>query len=69
MIVEVFRLRIPDLFIMDAVVGMEGNGPASPRGVPEFNQSFKSCLSASGIDRALTNGSRFGVACHGGIRP
>jgi NAD-dependent dihydropyrimidine dehydrogenase PreA subunit len=29
-IVEVFRLRIPDLFIMDAVVGMEGNGPASP---------------------------------------
>lgn len=30
LIVEVFRLRIPDLFIMDAVVGMEGNGPASP---------------------------------------
>jgi uncharacterized protein (DUF362 family)/Pyruvate/2-oxoacid:ferredoxin oxidoreductase delta subunit len=29
-IVEVFRLRVPDLFIMDAVVGMEGNGPASP---------------------------------------
>lgn len=29
-IVEVFQLRIPDLFIMDAVVGMEGNGPASP---------------------------------------
>ncbi|MBW1781434.1 MAG: DUF362 domain-containing protein [Deltaproteobacteria bacterium] len=29
-IVEVFRLRIPDLFIVDAVVGMEGNGPASP---------------------------------------
>jgi len=29
-IVEVFRLRIPDLFIMDAVIGMEGNGPASP---------------------------------------
>ncbi len=29
-IVEVFRLRIPDLFIMDAVVGMEGSGPASP---------------------------------------
>jgi uncharacterized protein (DUF362 family)/ferredoxin len=28
-IVEVFRLRIPDLFIVDAVVGMEGNGPAS----------------------------------------
>ncbi len=28
-IVEVFRLRIPDLFIMDAVVGMEGSGPAS----------------------------------------
>ena len=28
-IVDVFRLRIPDLFIMDAVVGMEGNGPAS----------------------------------------
>jgi ferredoxin len=26
----VFRLRIPDLFIVDAVVGMEGNGPASP---------------------------------------
>ena len=25
-----FRLRVPDLFIVDAVVGMEGNGPASP---------------------------------------
>lgn len=30
MMVDVFRLRIPDLFIMDAVVGMQGNGPASP---------------------------------------
>lgn len=30
MIVDVFRLKIPDLFIMDAVIGMEGNGPASP---------------------------------------
>jgi len=30
LIVEVFSLRIPDLFIMDAIVGMEGNGPASP---------------------------------------
>jgi uncharacterized protein (DUF362 family)/Pyruvate/2-oxoacid:ferredoxin oxidoreductase delta subunit len=30
MMVDVFRLRIPDLFIVDAVVGMEGNGPASP---------------------------------------
>jgi uncharacterized protein (DUF362 family)/Pyruvate/2-oxoacid:ferredoxin oxidoreductase delta subunit len=30
MLVEIFRLRIPDLFIVDAVVGMEGNGPASP---------------------------------------
>lgn len=30
LLVDVFRLRIPDLFIMDAVVGMEGNGPASP---------------------------------------
>ena len=29
-IVEVFKLRVPDLFILDAVVGMEGNGPASP---------------------------------------
>ncbi len=29
-IVDVFRIRIPDLFIVDAVVGMEGNGPASP---------------------------------------
>lgn len=29
-IAEVFRLRVPDLIIMDAVVGMEGNGPASP---------------------------------------
>jgi len=29
-IVEVFRLRVPDLIIVDAVVGMEGNGPASP---------------------------------------
>jgi uncharacterized protein (DUF362 family)/NAD-dependent dihydropyrimidine dehydrogenase PreA subunit len=30
LVVEVFRLRPPDLFIVDAVVGMEGNGPASP---------------------------------------
>jgi uncharacterized protein (DUF362 family)/NAD-dependent dihydropyrimidine dehydrogenase PreA subunit len=30
MIVDVFRLRIPDLSLVDAVVGMEGNGPASP---------------------------------------
>ncbi len=30
MVVDVFRLRIPDFFLMDAVVGMEGNGPASP---------------------------------------
>jgi uncharacterized protein (DUF362 family)/Pyruvate/2-oxoacid:ferredoxin oxidoreductase delta subunit len=29
-IVKVFRLRVPELFILDAVVGMEGNGPASP---------------------------------------
>ena len=29
LIVDVFRLRVPDLFIMDAVVGMQGNGPAS----------------------------------------
>jgi uncharacterized protein (DUF362 family)/Pyruvate/2-oxoacid:ferredoxin oxidoreductase delta subunit len=27
-IVEVFRLRAADLFLVDAVVGMEGNGPA-----------------------------------------
>jgi len=30
LVVEVFMLRVPDLFIVDAVVGMEGNGPASP---------------------------------------
>lgn len=30
LIVDVFRLRVPDLFLVDAVVGMEGNGPASP---------------------------------------
>jgi uncharacterized protein (DUF362 family)/NAD-dependent dihydropyrimidine dehydrogenase PreA subunit len=30
MLVEVFRLRVPDLFLVDAVVGMEGNGPVSP---------------------------------------
>ena len=30
MVVDVFRLRVPDLFIVDAVLGMEGNGPASP---------------------------------------
>jgi len=29
MLVEVFRLKVPDLIIVDAVVGMEGNGPAS----------------------------------------
>jgi uncharacterized protein (DUF362 family)/NAD-dependent dihydropyrimidine dehydrogenase PreA subunit len=30
LIIDVFQLRPPDLFIVDAVVGMEGNGPASP---------------------------------------
>ena len=30
MLIDVFCLRVPDLFIVDAVVGMEGNGPASP---------------------------------------
>ncbi|MFZ5571063.1 MAG: DUF362 domain-containing protein [Thermodesulfobacteriota bacterium] len=30
LLVDVFKIRIPDLFIVDAVVGMEGNGPASP---------------------------------------
>jgi uncharacterized protein (DUF362 family)/Pyruvate/2-oxoacid:ferredoxin oxidoreductase delta subunit len=30
LVVDVFRLRVPDLFILDAVVGMEGNGPVSP---------------------------------------
>lgn len=29
-LLEVYSLRIPDLFIVDAIVGMEGNGPASP---------------------------------------
>ncbi|MBW2061931.1 MAG: DUF362 domain-containing protein [Deltaproteobacteria bacterium] len=29
MMVEVFRLKVPDFIIIDAVVGMEGNGPAS----------------------------------------
>ncbi len=28
MLVDVFRLRTPDLFISDAILGMEGNGPA-----------------------------------------
>ena len=30
LVVDVFKLRVPDFFLMDAVVGMEGNGPASP---------------------------------------
>lgn len=29
MIVDVFGLRVPDLFIVDGILGMEGNGPAS----------------------------------------
>lgn len=29
MLVDVFQLRVPDLVLVDAVVGMEGNGPAS----------------------------------------
>jgi len=29
MLVDVFTIRKPDMFIMDAVIGMEGNGPAS----------------------------------------
>jgi len=30
LVLDVFRLRVPELFVVDAVVGMEGNGPASP---------------------------------------
>lgn len=30
MLVDVFRLRVPEFFVVDAVIGMEGNGPASP---------------------------------------
>jgi len=30
LIVDIFMIRIPDLFIVDAIVGMEGNGPVSP---------------------------------------
>ena len=29
MVLDVFKLRVPDLFIMDAILGMQGNGPAS----------------------------------------
>jgi uncharacterized protein (DUF362 family)/NAD-dependent dihydropyrimidine dehydrogenase PreA subunit len=29
-LVDVFSLRVPDLFIVDGVKGMEGDGPASP---------------------------------------
>ena len=29
MVVDVFKLRVPDLFIMDAVLAMQGNGPVS----------------------------------------
>ena len=29
LLVDIFRLRVPDLFLVDAVVGMEGNGPVS----------------------------------------
>ena len=29
-VVDVFKIRVPDLFLVDAIVGMEGNGPASP---------------------------------------
>ena len=29
-VAEVFRLRVPDFFIVDGVMAMEGNGPASP---------------------------------------
>jgi uncharacterized protein (DUF362 family)/Pyruvate/2-oxoacid:ferredoxin oxidoreductase delta subunit len=29
MLVEVYRLKVPDLVIMDGVVGMQGNGPSS----------------------------------------
>ena len=30
MLIDVFRIRVPDMFLVDAVVGMEGNGPACP---------------------------------------
>jgi uncharacterized protein (DUF362 family)/Pyruvate/2-oxoacid:ferredoxin oxidoreductase delta subunit len=29
-VLDVFRIRPPDMFIMDAVLGMQGNGPAGP---------------------------------------
>jgi uncharacterized protein (DUF362 family)/NAD-dependent dihydropyrimidine dehydrogenase PreA subunit len=30
MLAEVFRIRVPDFFVLDGIVAMEGNGPASP---------------------------------------
>ncbi len=30
MVAEVFQIRVPDFFIVDGLVAMEGNGPASP---------------------------------------
>jgi len=30
MVAEVFRIRVPDFFVLDGIVAMEGNGPASP---------------------------------------
>ncbi len=30
LIVDVYRLKVPKFFIVDAIIGMEGNGPASP---------------------------------------
>jgi ferredoxin len=34
MLVDVYRIRIPDLVIMDGVVGMQGNGPTSKQLYP-----------------------------------
>ena len=30
MVTEVFQIRVPDFFIVDGIIAMEGNGPASP---------------------------------------
>ena len=58
LIVDVFSLRIPDLFIVDAIVGMEGNGPASP----DLREIGKILASDNGVALDATIARMMGVS-------
>ena len=58
LIVDIYALRIPDLIIVDGVVGMEGNGPASL----ELRDVGKIIASDNGVALDTVIGKMMGVS-------